>query len=164
MGEYATISLTSPRGPGRWMRLLYRLPVWLHQRRLDALIPAGTLLLTTRGRVSGRDRTVALSFEHDPDEDVYYVVAGWGSRAHWYRNLEAEPRVRLYAAGRSAAALAAHAPDDVVLALYRHTFEQNPFAGRTFAQLTGAPVEATDAGLRDLARRCPVVALHVAES
>lgn len=146
------------------MRLLFRLPVWLTQRGLGALVPSDTLLLTTRGRTTGRDRTVALTFQHDPDEDVYYVVAGWGSRSHWYRNLEAEPRVRLQANGRSAEALAAQAPDDVALALYRHTFGQNPFAGRVFAQLTGAPVETTEAGLRDLARRCPVVALHVTES
>lgn len=159
--EYATLALTSPDGPGPWMRALYRLPVWLTESGFAALVPHSVMLLTVPGRRSGRDRTVALSYQHDPDHDVYFVVAGWGTRSHWYRNLEASPRVKLRLGNRRITAVASNASDEVSLALYRHQFDTNPFAARSFAQITGGPADTSDRGLLELARRCPVVALRV---
>ena len=55
-----------------------------------------TLLLTTRGRKSGKLRRTALFFGRDGDR--YVLVASNGGRAHhplWYLNLLEEPRVRL---------------------------------------------------------------------
>ena len=52
------------------------------------------MLLTTRGRRTGRWRTTAVSFM--PIEDGHLVVfSGWGVSSGWYHNLLAEPRVRL---------------------------------------------------------------------
>ena len=51
------------------------------------------LLLTTTGRRTGRPRTCGLNYAQDGD--ITYVISGWGPRADWYRNLVAEPRVRV---------------------------------------------------------------------
>jgi F420H(2)-dependent quinone reductase len=51
------------------------------------------LLLTTRGRATGKAHTVPLLYLRDGDTLV--VVASWGGRPRdpdWYRNLVAEPR------------------------------------------------------------------------
>lgn len=55
-----------------------------------------TLLLTTRGRKTGKLRRTALIYREDGDG--YVVVASNGGAAHhpeWYLNLVAEPRVTL---------------------------------------------------------------------
>jgi deazaflavin-dependent oxidoreductase (nitroreductase family) len=55
-----------------------------------------TLLLTTRGRRSGRARRTPLIYGRHGDE--YLIVASMGGSDHhpqWYLNLAADPRVRL---------------------------------------------------------------------
>jgi len=57
---------------------------------------APVLLLTTRGRRSGRSRTTPLLFLPD-DGELAVVASNGGSLRHpaWYLNLSAEPRVEV---------------------------------------------------------------------
>jgi deazaflavin-dependent oxidoreductase (nitroreductase family) len=58
------------------------------------------LLLTTRGRRSGAERTTPLIFE--PHGDDYLIVASKGGTdapPDWYRNLQADPSVRVQIKG-----------------------------------------------------------------
>ena len=67
----------------------------------------GVLLLTTRGRSTGRPRTVPLTWF--PNEDCIVLVASYGGddrHPGWYRNLSAEPRVEV-TQGRSHRAMTA---------------------------------------------------------
>ncbi|QES52546.1 nitroreductase family deazaflavin-dependent oxidoreductase [Streptomyces venezuelae] len=57
-----------------------------------------TLLLTTVGRHSGRAVRTPLIYGEDPDTGRYILVASAGGGAehpHWYRNLDADPVVRV---------------------------------------------------------------------
>jgi deazaflavin-dependent oxidoreductase (nitroreductase family) len=57
------------------------------------LVNNDMLLLTTRGRRSGRPHTVPLLYLRDGDNFV--VIASWGGRPdhpQWYVNLEANPK------------------------------------------------------------------------
>jgi len=54
--------------------------------------------LATIGRRSGRWRLVELWFATDGER--VYALAGGRDRAHWVRNLTADPRVRLRLGGR----------------------------------------------------------------
>ncbi|MBS1868632.1 MAG: nitroreductase family deazaflavin-dependent oxidoreductase [Actinobacteria bacterium] len=61
---------------------------------------APILLLTTRGRRSGAERTTPLIFQ--PHGDAYLVVASKGGTdapPDWYRNLEADPEVQVQVRG-----------------------------------------------------------------
>jgi deazaflavin-dependent oxidoreductase (nitroreductase family) len=74
---------------------------------------APTLLLTTRGRRSGTARRNGLIYGQDGDR--YLVVASkGGSEKHpdWYRNLTANPRVRVQVKGDKFAARARTATPD----------------------------------------------------
>jgi deazaflavin-dependent oxidoreductase (nitroreductase family) len=51
------------------------------------------LSLTTRGRRSGRPRQIEIWFTRR--DGRYYVIAEHRERAHWVRNLRADPRVRV---------------------------------------------------------------------
>jgi deazaflavin-dependent oxidoreductase (nitroreductase family) len=57
----------------------------------------GWVILTTKGRESGRPREVLLPCERSSELAVVISTYGW--RAHWIRNLRNEPRVRFTAGG-----------------------------------------------------------------
>lgn len=55
--------------------------------------------LQTTGRTSGRPRTIEIWFATDGGR--IYLLAGGRSRAHWVRNLMADPHVRVRIGGRT---------------------------------------------------------------
>jgi len=62
-----------------------------------------TMLLTTRGRKSGKDRTVPLHYVRD-GENLIAACENFGlqTASSWPKNLLAEPRVRVELGGRAA--------------------------------------------------------------
>ncbi len=93
----------------RMMRVLAKLAggfhVWLYRAsdgRLGGSFPGGApvLLLTTRGRKSGKPRTSPLLFVRDGDKLVVVASKG-GAPSHpaWYLNLSANPEVEAQLGG-----------------------------------------------------------------
>lgn len=83
------------------MRWLLGLPVPLYRHRLDRLLGHRFLLLTHRGRHTGRRRQSLLEVvRYDPIREESTVVAGWGRQTQWYRNLQAHPALAVQTAGR----------------------------------------------------------------
>ena len=66
----------------KWALLPYRLG-------LGFLLARQVMVLTTRGRVTGRLRKTPLWYVRDGD--AVYCFSGWGASSDWWRNLEAEP-------------------------------------------------------------------------
>jgi len=84
-----------------FIRVASTVNAWLYRRskgRIGGRFPGGApiCLLTTRGRKSGQDRTVALLYLRDGD-DVVVVASKGGMSQHpeWYLNLVADPTVRI---------------------------------------------------------------------
>ncbi|HZQ32175.1 MAG TPA: nitroreductase family deazaflavin-dependent oxidoreductase [Mycobacterium sp.] len=104
-------------------RRLMRAPIWLYKARLGALLTSGLLMLEHIGRKSGARRYVVLEVVGHPTPDSYAVVAGFGSAAQWYRNVQANPHVRVYAGSRKPAPATARTMDqdeaDRTMAAYR---------------------------------------------
>ena len=80
------------------------MPVGLYRVGLADQLGRSTLLLTTRGRKTGRRRTTPLNYL--ADGDVTYVVSGMGSGSDWLRNLQADPLVQVQIGRRRFDALA----------------------------------------------------------
>ena len=57
----------------------------------------GVCHLQTTGRTTGRPRTIEIWFATEGER--VYLLAGGRHRAHWVRNLIADPRVRLRIGG-----------------------------------------------------------------
>jgi deazaflavin-dependent oxidoreductase (nitroreductase family) len=91
-------------GRSRLRRWLFRLPLRLHRRGirgLERLLGIDWIVLTTRGRRSGRPHEVVLDVVgHDPATDTFYVQPADGRRADWVRNVAADPRVVAEMRGR----------------------------------------------------------------
>lgn len=62
--------------------------------------PAGNLvlLLTTTGRKTGLERVTPLQYEEH--EGVIYVASARGEKADWFRNIQANPSVKVQIRGR----------------------------------------------------------------
>lgn len=78
-------------------RRLTRAPIRLYRARLGALLGPRLLMLEHTGRTTGVARYVVLEVIDHPEPDRYLVASGFGQRAQWFRNIVANPRVRVYA-------------------------------------------------------------------
>jgi deazaflavin-dependent oxidoreductase (nitroreductase family) len=86
------------------LKWFFRLPVGLYRLGLADQLGRSTLLLTTRGRITGLQRTAALNYV--TDNDVTYVLSGMGPGSDWLRNLQADPHVQVQVGRWRFAALA----------------------------------------------------------
>lgn len=90
-------------------RWLVRAPIGVYRAGFGFVFGRRLLMLEHLGRKSGRSRYVVLEVVDRPAPREYVVVAGFGPRAQWYRNVLAEPRVRV-STGRAARVRARAAP------------------------------------------------------
>ncbi len=119
------VSIPYPSTPA--MKAVTKLPVGLFRLGLGPLVGRFCLLLTTTGRVSGLPRTTAVRFyEH---EGRLYVISGWGARAQWVRNLEADPSVTIQTWRGAASVIARRVTGDEAL-------------GRVFDWMSATPIMA----------------------
>jgi deazaflavin-dependent oxidoreductase (nitroreductase family) len=132
------------RAAGRLSRK-ERVGLWLHRTLDKKLSPLGiwvmrhtrgsvagpwkvdALLLTTRGRKSGRERTVVLQFFPD-GEAMIVAAANDGGESHpgWYYNLRQEPKAGVEIGGRSFPVLAEELPEDEAAEWWRRIVARCP--------------------------------------
>ncbi len=130
-------------------RRLMRAPIWLYRARLGLLFGSRMLMLEHIGRQSGIRRHVVLEVVGHATPDTYVVVSGFGTRSQWYRNVIANPRVRVSVAGRTAVPATARpltrAEADAALHAY---VSRHPRAWGTFKPVIentlGAPIGDRD--------------------
>lgn len=80
---------------------IFRAPIWLYRLGLGRLLGHRFLLLVHRGRRSGKlHRTVLEVMRYDRAGDESVVMAGFGARSDWLRNLEAGGGVMIETGGR----------------------------------------------------------------
>ncbi len=106
-------ALSIHRGLDRW---LSPLGVWVYRRTRGGVTrpwKVDALLLTTRGRRSGKRRTVVLQFL--PDGDAMIVAAandGGAPHPGWYHNLTGDPAAEVEVMGRRMPVRAERLPPD----------------------------------------------------
>jgi deazaflavin-dependent oxidoreductase (nitroreductase family) len=90
-------------------RWLVRAPIGIYRAGLGFVFGTRLLMLEHIGRVSGQRRYVVLEVVDRPAPDEYVIVSGFGPRSQWYRNVLADPRVRVSCGFRRQAAATARA-------------------------------------------------------
>lgn len=142
-------------------RALMRAPIWIYKARLGALLSSRLIMLEHIGRKSGTPRYVVLEVFDHPTADTYLVASGFGTSAQWFRNVKANPNVRVYAGSRAPARTIARVLDqdeaDRALASYRSNHPQawerfKPILNETL----GTPITDTHTPL-------PIVELRLIE-
>mgnify|MGYP001549684610 CR=1 FL=1 len=89
--------------PTGLMRYIHRIPLRLYRAGFGSLIGwAPFLVLTTRGRRSGKARHAVLEYRRHGSK--YYLLSIWGERPHWYQNILNDPQVTVQFGGYTSAA------------------------------------------------------------
>ncbi|HTX95296.1 MAG TPA: nitroreductase family deazaflavin-dependent oxidoreductase [Mycobacterium sp.] len=129
-------------------RRLMRAPVWLYKARAGALFGSRFLMLEHIGRKSGARRYAMLEIVDHSTPDSYVVASGFGRKAQWFRNIQANSQVRVYAGSHAPRGAAARVLDqdeaDRTLAAYR---SRHPRAWQrmrpVLEQTLGVPISDT---------------------
>lgn len=151
------------RTPGPVVRRLLRAPAVLYRWNAGWLLGRRFLLLTHVGRSSGRRyETVLEVIGERPEAGEVMVIAGLGSAANWYRNIEASPAIEV-AVGRQRFRPAHRVLDEqeagaVVADYERRNRLVAPVVRRVLSWLVGWSYDASDDARRRLVRELPVVA------
>ncbi|MGH3548315.1 MAG: nitroreductase family deazaflavin-dependent oxidoreductase [Pseudonocardiaceae bacterium] len=155
------ISHTITEGGARLLRSrrLVRAPIWLYRARLGFLFGSRLLMLEHIGRQSGARRYVVLEVIDHPTPDTYVIASGFGTRAQWFRNVQANPQVRVFVAGHAPAHATARrltpAEADTSLKAYstRHP--------RAWGALKGVIETTLGAPIGDRDTELPMIGLHL---
>jgi deazaflavin-dependent oxidoreductase (nitroreductase family) len=123
-------------------RALVRAPIWLYRAHLGFLFGHRMLLLEHVGRKTGSRRYAVLEVVDRPGADEYVIVSGFGDTAQWYRNVIANPRVRVSVGLRrnvpaTAAPLTPEAVDETV----QRYAERHPRTWRTLNEAMAAALD-----------------------
>jgi deazaflavin-dependent oxidoreductase (nitroreductase family) len=129
-----------------------RAPIWIYKARAGTLFGSRILMLEHIGRKSGARRYAVLEVVDHPAPETYVVASGFGRKAQWFHNIQANPRVRVYAGSHAPAPATARVLDqqqaDRTLADYR---SRHPRAWKQFSpvleETLGAPITETDTPL-----------------
>ena len=117
-------------------RWLMRGPIWLYRARLGIVFGSRVLLLEHIGRRSGAKRHVVLEVVDHPAPSTYIVASGFGSRAQWYRNVTANPSVKVQVASRAPASATARVlTDDEAAASLMSYSHRHPRAWKRFSPI-----------------------------
>ncbi|WKG06262.1 nitroreductase family deazaflavin-dependent oxidoreductase [Mycolicibacterium sp. HK-90] len=104
-------------------RWLVRAPIWLFRIRAGALLGRRVMMLEHIGRTSGARRYVVLEIVDRPSPENIVIASGFGAKAQWFRNILADPHVRVWLGSHRPAPAIAHVLDqhrvNQVLAAYR---------------------------------------------
>lgn len=101
---------------------LARAPIGIYRAGMGFLFGSRMLLLEHVGRKSGQLRYVVLEVIAHESPDSYIIASGFGESAQWFRNVLAEPRVRISTGRRKSVPAQARrmtGPEaDAVLSIY----------------------------------------------
>jgi deazaflavin-dependent oxidoreductase (nitroreductase family) len=140
-------------------RWLMRAPIRLYRARLGFLFGSRTLMLEHIGRKSGATRRVVLEVIDHPTPDTYVVVSGFGAKAQWFRNIQADPRIRVAIGTHGPTTATARVlPQDQADVALRHYISRHPRAWSRFKSILettlGTPITEHNTPL-------PMVGLHL---
>ncbi len=134
------VGLFLHRNADRW---LSPLGVWVMRRTKGGATKAwkvDALVLTTRGRRSGKERSVVLQFFRDGEAMLLAAANDGGAPLPgWYWNLTADPAARVEVGGRTIAVRAEVLEGDEAAAGWARVVERDPSYER-YARAAGRPI------------------------
>ncbi|MBW8710781.1 MAG: nitroreductase family deazaflavin-dependent oxidoreductase [Mycobacterium sp.] len=137
-------------------RKFVRAPIYLYKLRLGFLFGHRMLLLEHIGRKSGARRYAVLEVVDHRRTDEYVIVSGFGEASQWYRNVVANPHVRVSVGlRRNVPALAAPMTREAAEETLDRYAERHPRTWRTLQQAMASALDTPDL-------RLPMVRLELA--
>ena len=153
-------------GPTGVLRHVLHLPVYLYRLGLGRLLGHRFLLLTHRGRKSGRAyETVLEVVRYEPSTRETIAVSGRGEKSDWFRNITAHPAPEVRTGSERYAPEQRFLTPEEVYAEIADYERRHPWAVRVVPPLLGFDLDGSEAARRAFAgslrmvafrpRRCP---------
>lgn len=142
-------------------RRLMRAPIWLYRARLGFLFGSRMLMLEHIGRKTGARRYVVLEVFDHPAPDTYVAPSGFGTRSQWFRNVRANPQVRVWIGSRKPAPATASilTPDEVAASLKTYVNRHS----RAWSTMKPAIENTLGAPIDDHGTGLPLVRFHLTQ-
>jgi deazaflavin-dependent oxidoreductase (nitroreductase family) len=147
--------------PTGLLRHAFRLPIYLYRLDLGWLLAHRFLLLTHKGRKSGRVyQTVLEVIRYDPFRQETVAVSGRGEKSDWFRNISASPALEIRT-GRERYAPKQRflTPEEVYKEIVDYE-RRHPWAVRIVPPLLGFKLDGSDAARRSFADSLRMVAFR----
>jgi deazaflavin-dependent oxidoreductase (nitroreductase family) len=135
--------LVPKENPGPIFKWLFKIPVIFYRLGLS-LFGDFILLLTHRGRKSGKLRYTPLEYRREAGTRDRIIMAGWGGKTDWRHNIEADPLVTVQAGREKYQAVAERLTDDEVAAFLIQAMTLNPGSVKIWSRWAGRPVSLND--------------------
>ena len=148
------------RRPNALLLLLFRLPVWIYCLRLGWLLGHRFLMITHRGRRTGKvRRTVLEVLRQDRATGEFIVVSGYGKASDWYRNIQATPALEIHVGGRRFTPIQRSLTPVEVYKEFEDYEARHPRTARTFAGMIGLEYDGSEDQRRTFTAELPMIAL-----
>lgn len=141
--------------PGRLLRFILRLPILQYRLGLQKPFENRILILTTRGRKTGKLRRTAVGYAFEPATNGYLVMTGWGGKSDWFRNASADPGVELWVGTRRMKATASELSMEENIAEIKRMFKMDPFAINMLSELENLPFDGSEGWYRTVSAHNP---------
>lgn len=149
--------------PNAFQKFFFKIPVWFHKMGFggwERLVGAEWMLITTVGRKSGKPRdTMVDVMDYDKANDTYFVEVAYGSRADWYRNIQANPLFKAHVGRRKFQARAATLANADAGEIMVQFFRRKPAYTRSVMAMVGMKFEGEEE-LRALGSKLTLLAVH----
>jgi deazaflavin-dependent oxidoreductase (nitroreductase family) len=151
------------RQPGRLALAVMSLPRPLYHHGWGRLLDHTFLMITHRGRTTGKPReTVAMALTYDAQTHEAVVCSAWGPNAGWIRNLRAHPALRIQIGGESYIPQQHFLSEDEAVAVVVGFRRRHRGRWRLIAAILGWEDLSSEAAVRDFVRRRPFVSFRPA--
>jgi len=151
------------RQPGRLALLFMRMPRPLYHRGLGWLLGHTFLLITHRGRRTGKRReTVAMALSYEPETRAVVVCSAWGPNAEWVRNLREQPALQIQIGRERYVPEQNFLSEDEAVAVGLDFRRRHPRRLRLLAAILGWGDLSSDEAVRELVRGRPFVSFRPA--
>ena len=151
----AAARLSRPRGV---LRLLFRAPTVLYRVGLGWLLGHRLVLLTHRGRQTGRiRRTVVEVVRYDRATKACVVASAWGLQSDWCRNIKKTPALLVEIGHDRYVPAQRFLTREETVAELRDYQRRHPRAARAIGRYLGVAFDGTEASLDALVAALPMV-------
>lgn len=156
---------SNPKSPPRPLVVLFGLPRHLYSHGWGWVLGHRFLQLTHSGRRSGRTYSTILEVVHfDPETREATVMSGYGPRADWLRNVQANGRAEVTIGRSSFAATHRMVPVEEAMSLFAAYERRNrlavPVVRLVLSRLLGWRYDGSDSARRKAAEQLPSVAFR----
>lgn len=149
--------------PNAYQKFFFKIPVWVHKMGFggwERLVGAQWMLIAATGCKSGKRReTMVDVMDYDAATGTYYIEAAYGSRADWYRNIQANPRFEAKVGRRKFHATASPLANEDAGEMMVRFYRAKPTYTRTVMALVGMKFEGEEE-LRALGSKLTLLAVH----